>query len=183
MAQAGGPPNSYDSNGALNVVSHGHTDSSTVRLDVTGLTADTRYVLVDLSDTSGWPHSHTGYVHLDNVSIDVDPDNSAAYTIHLAYLSEIDGTDAQRHDVESWSGKRKAAQVIRDYRSYDPNGPHCLPARTLTPVVTDTGFNTGVSLATPNGNVTPADGDLVLFVEVDAGTIDLSIRVGYHTHA
>ena len=178
-----------NSDGHLDVVQHTHPDTGAVHFHIDGLTTGTtRYILVDLSDTTNYPHVNTTYAHLEWLQIEVDGTNAAEYKVYIGFLENVDATDGDRYIVKHVSGSRTAGQSIRMFDNFAPNGHRMRSESTATHMISlnDTNYQTDVNLPStldPSTSDTPSgSGDVILEIVVSAGTIDASIDLSYHSH-
>jgi len=177
-----------NSEGRLDVVQHQHPDGGHIYFrDDISVTTD--YILIDLSDTTNYPHNSTNHIHTENISVVIDATNTADYVVELGFLENVDGTDGDFIEIFTFSGTKQAGNNQAFEISQAPNGARLISSRFTSAVMSlnDVAFQTDVNLAstldpatadTPSGN-----GDMVIRVTINAGSIDLSIAVGYHSHA
>lgn len=178
-----------DDDGRLAVTPHSHHNNGTIHMHVDGLTTGTtRYILVDISNTTDYPHTNTDFVHLEWFDIEVDGNTSANYTVNLGFLENVDATNGDRTIVKHWSGSRTVGQSIRALFDPIPNAPkmHSDYVTTHEVSLNDINYQTDVNMATtldPTTADTPSgNGDVVLEIIVTAGTVDIAISASYHTH-
>jgi len=153
------------------------------------VTADTSFILIDISDTVNYPHSETGYVHVDwfEVQVDASTTPAADYKINLGYLDNVDATNGDLTIFKHWSGSRTTGLQLLEVFSMYPNGWRCRSesiashAEIVDSIVYQTDVNLPSTLSPATPDTPSGDGDVVLFVEVAAGTIDVSFEIGYHT--
>jgi hypothetical protein len=140
-------------------------------------------MLIDLSDTTNWPHTGTDHIHLRWLSINITPDASYLGDIRLGFLSAVDATDGDFNDI--WNIKMsKKSDVLTETVLFASEGIHCELADWFGPTLANsTLFQTDVNLGGPDGATSypSGAGDLVLLVEVAAGTVEVSISLGYET--
>jgi hypothetical protein len=177
-------------NGHLSVITHGHEDSGVAHFHIEGLTAATyRYILVDRSDTTNYPHDNDLELHVEWLQLEVDANNTAEYDLQFGFLENVDDTNGDRYVWEFVSGNKTAGNSIRIYKYYGPSGPIMASERLATGFISlnDTNYQTDVNLPstldpatsdTPSGN-----GDIILEAVVSAGEITLHVTIGYHSHA
>lgn len=184
-----GPDGNYqgvDSLGHADIIAHAHSEGGHISFERDiSLTQD--FVLIDISDTTNYPHSNTGWVHLANMIINIDATADADYTLDLGFLEDIDGTNADFHSVYRVSGTKKAGVNHDISIVQNPEAPKLEKTRFLGKVTSDvTAFNTGTNLATTRDPSTadtpPGQGDMVLRATRVAGSLSLTVLVGYHTH-
>ena len=179
-----------NSEGRADVVQHAHPNNSWLQADfdlATPLTQD--FIIIDLSDTTNYPHVNTGYIHIDYFSITVDAATNADYIINFGYLENVDGTNGDFYEIFHFSGSKTVGNQLQSEKNFAPNGPKLRSASVVTSdkSLNDVAFQTDVNLAstldvttadTPSGN-----GDLVMRVVLTGGVIDIEVALGYHTHA
>lgn len=188
------PSPTIDSNGHLDVVQHAHPDTVLVHADiaVTGGT-DIDLILIDLSDTSGFKHSNTGYVHIETIGINIDADTNAAWICRLGFLENVDATDGDFYEVTHIEGTKSTGQNIDFIRTLNPSGARMSSSYVTTSDIdaNDVTFQTDVNLPSaidPTTSDTPSgSGDVVLRIDAGAGgantNFTVNIAVAYHTHA
>lgn len=177
--------------GRQNVVQHAHPDSGQIHVDVTALTTANnpeRYLVIDLSNTTGYPHNSTGHIHVEWVEVQVDSNNIGAYDLTLGFLADVDSTGGDRYAVKKWSGDKTAGNQLADFVNIAPGGWRMRTQNIATSniVLASTNYQTDVPIPTTlnpsSASVAPGSGDVVLEVDLTAGTIDLSFEIGYHSH-
>ena len=181
---------SFVEHGSLSVVQHAHEDNGVAHFYVTGLTAATyNYILIDLSDTTNYPHDNTSEIHIDWLKYEIDSDVSGDYLISWGVLDSVDATDGDYYVFEHVSGSRTAGNSITDFYEYGGAGPEVTVSKLATghSSLNDVAFQTDVDLPStlsPAAADTPSgDGDLAQRITVNAGTIDVVVTIGYHTHS
>ena len=171
----------------------------TAVLGAEGVAASTAYVLVDLSDTTNFPHAGTTELHLKWLSLNTEKATDGAYDIFVGVITEVDATNGTadwihvfhlEHVNNSTDSTDRYSAVI-DFTGGGgmEQGINCnITGGALTYVVTNqqqaghTNWQTDVDLASPVGTTTnPGPGDLVVWVEevAGSGTIDFSITAQY----
>jgi hypothetical protein len=162
----------------------GYHDVDYIHLDAEDVATETAFMLVDLSDTTNWPHGETGHLHIDVVDIMFNPDESFGGDIQLGFLANVDADNGDLHVLHTWHFDLDRATMM-DHLSWQFIQPAAQTAHTFGPIVADsTLFQTDVNLQGPDGAVSypSGDGDLVMRIARAAGTIDVSITVGYVSH-
>jgi len=190
------PAPTIDSNGRLDVVQHAHPDSTHVHLDFTagGTGTSVDLIMVDLSDTTNWHHTHTGAVHIEELYVEVDAQVNADYDIILGFLKNVGATDGDFYELTHVAGSKTAGQQKNVSRKFYPNGPYCSSNKVVTSDITlnDTSFNTATNMKTvrdpATANTPPADGDLVLRIMDNGGggantNFTVEVNFSYHSHA
>lgn len=154
-----------------------------IHLDVQNCQTDTAFMLVDLSDTTNWPHTDTHHLHLDTVDIHFNPGDSFTGDIQLGFLSDVDASNGDLHVAHVWHFERDRVTMM-DQLSWEAIQVSMQAAHWFGPIVADNLlFRTGENLQGPDGNTSypSGDGDLVLRVNRTAGAIDLGITAAYNT--
>lgn len=181
---------SVNSEGRMDVVQHSHPYNGWIQADfdlAASLTQD--FIILDISDTTNYPHDDTGYIHIEYFAITIDAATNAAYTIEFGYLENVDGTDGDFHEVFHFSGTKSTGNQLLVDKSFAPNGPQLTSARAVSSdkSLNDTAFQTDVNLAStldPSTADTPSgDRDMVMRVVLTGGDINVSVNMSYHTHA
>jgi hypothetical protein len=179
-----------NSEGRADTVAHSHPDTVVAHFSSGPITATQNYILVDISDTTNYKHVNTGFLHWEWLRIFSEVSANANYKVEVGYLSNVDATNGDFSVLYIAKGDNVVGRVVNEFLPYAPAGPRASDtyAVTSTRYVDDTAFQTDVNLrstidptgtaATPSGN-----GDLAIRITVTAGTVDLSVNLGYHSHA
>lgn len=176
-------------NQALTTVAHAHPDSGNFHFEVDLSAGTTRYIMIDLSDTTLWPHDNTTLIHIDWIDIHIDSDNTGDYVISQIFLDNVDATDGDAYTFHKSSGDKTAGNNIDEEMQLAPDGWILLPERLATSVTSlnDTNYQTDVNMATLLDPATvdtpPGSGDYILEAVVNAGNIRIVVSGGYHTHS
>ena len=182
-----GDTQGVDTLGHADVVAHAHAEGGHI-LFKKSFTASEDVILIDISDTTNYPHSNTLWLHTANLVLNVDASNTADYVLEIGFLENVDGTNGDFHEVLSISGTRAAGNSINLDISQNPEAPKLKSGGFLGPItLNDTAFQTDVNLRStldPTGaTATPSgDGDMVMRVTRTAGDFTVSLLVGYHSH-
>lgn len=164
-------------------LAQGFADTDIVHFDIQNVQAQTAYMIVDLSDTTNWPHTKTGYITIEYLILEVDPDSSYAGEVKLGFLSNVDVDNGDFHQIIDIDMARQSALLVETI-DFGSHGMDLEKAHWFGPTTADsTLFQTDTSLKGPDGNTSyPAgDGDLVLIIERTAGAVDVSLTIGYET--
>ena len=163
----------------------GFTDTAIVHADVMNIQAQKAVMLIDLSDTTNWPHTNTEHIVIEYIIVEVDPDGSYVGEVKFGFLSNVNATNGDFHQVIDVDMARKADLLVETLDF----GSHGLDLRTnhwFGPTTADSLlFQTDVNLLGPDGNTSypSGDGDFVLLIERTAGAVDVSLTIGYETVA
>ena len=176
-------------NQALTTVNHAHADSSTFHFQVDLSAGTARYIMLDLSDTTNWPHDNTTLIHIDWVDIHIDSDNSGDYVVSSIFLDNVDATDGDAYTFHISSGDKTAGNNLDEEMMLKPDGWILLPERIATSTISlnDVNYQTDVNMATlldpTTTDTPPGTGDYILEALVNAGNIRVIIDGAYHTHS
>ena len=177
-----------DENGNANIVQHAHPDSSTISFSKEGIVADQDFILIDLSDLVNYKHKNLGLIHIESIFIITESSTIAQYDLEFGFLDNVDSVNGDFHSILNIPASRQTGNQMRILYESHPNMVKCSPDFYLTSRVfaDDVSFQDDLNLAStldPTTLNTPSgDGDLILMVRVDAGTVDISVNISYHTH-
>lgn len=163
----------------------GFTETTTIHLDAQSIAAQTAFMLIDLSDTTNWPHSLTGHINIEYIVLEVDPDASYLGEVKLGFLSNVDATNGDFNQILDMDMAKKSDFLV-EIVDFGSHGLDCETSHHFGPITADSIlFQTDVNLAGPSGATSypSGDGDLVMLVERSAGTVDVSITLGYEAVA
>ena len=174
--------------GHLAITPHAHPEGGHILFKKT-FSASEDVILIDLSDTTNYPHDYAAWIHTSNIIMSIDASALAEYVIQLGFLDNVDDTNGDFHEVFSIDGSKKAGNSHFVTISTSPESPRFLSSKFVGPVEVDqTSFQTDVNLrstldptgaaATSSGN-----GDMAMRVTHTAGTYAVSIAIGYHSHS
>lgn len=178
-----------DENGRIAVVQHAHPDTGAIHFHIDGLTVGTyRFILIDISDITNYPHANTTYAHVEWVEIQVDSNNTGAYSVSLGFLENVNGDNGDRYIIKHWSGSKTVGNQLLIFEHMVPAGWRMQSGRILTHAISvnDANYQTDVNLPSsidPSAPDTPSgDGDVITEIIVTAGEINIAIDIGYHSH-
>ena len=174
----------HDNRKSQSVVS-GFTDTHTIHADYMGTTVTTAFMLIDLSNTVNWTHTHTDHISLEYLILEVDPDANYLGEVKLGFLTNVDATNGDFNQIIDIDMARKSDLIV-EVINFGSHGFDCTVGQHFGPIVANsTLIQTDVSLEGPDGATSypPGDGDLLLLVEHTAGEVDVSITIGYETIA
>lgn len=177
-----------DGKGRGDVVQHSHPDNGVISFTSDSISATTRFILIDISDTTNYPHTGTTYIHLEDIYILIDTSSSADYELRIGFLENVDDTNGDFYSVYNIKGDKKTGQNKEVYLPVYPNGPRMRSSSLASSTISlnDTNYQTDVNLAStldPGTADTPSgSGDLVLEVIVNAGDLFVNINMSYHSH-
>jgi len=156
----------------------------TLRYSITANTASTSTILIDLSDTTNYPHKRTTSIDISHINISLDKASTSSGTLKIGVITAISATNA---DVSFFSGidfanatetyiERKEDIVPSTIRTLVKGGSVSFILTNDTSLA-DTAFQTDVLLDTAaGGTANPAIGDIVVQV-TRTGTELLSFNI------
>lgn len=159
------------------------SDVQVVHMDVEDIALTTGYMIIDLSDTTNWPHVNTDHIDLLYVFVDIDPDATFQGEVSLGFLENVDGTNGDFHTILDFHLDKKAEpiEVFANLGFYEMalETAHWFGPTTAN----DETWQTDVNLLGPDGNTSypSGDGDLVMLVTRTAGEVSLGVTIGYRT--
>jgi hypothetical protein len=159
---------------------------------LTGIQASTWAVLIDLSDTTNFPHDNTGRIDISQISMQVDRGSNSVGLMQIGVVTRVDGVNG---DVSTFGALRfennSDTHVVRDV-NLSPSQIKCGVADGITSsmitnaaILNDTGLQTDVALGSPRGaaTVNPSVGDIVIkFTHTSGGAWTGAAGVLYHSH-
>jgi len=184
-----GATQGVDSLGHADVIRHAHEEGGMINFASGDISASQDFQLIDLSDTTNYPHTNTSWAHIAWINVDIDSDNSGDYTIEFGFLDSVDGTNGDFYPFGKISGSKTAGNSKTGFWAMLPEGPKCRVESVAASNVSlnDVAFQTDVNLATtlsPGATASPSgNGDIVMRVVRNAGTIVINVQLYYHTHA
>jgi len=158
----------------------GKADVEVVHIDV-DVSTTTAFMIVDLSDTTNWPHSKTGHLDIAHLTINVDPAINFAGDIELGFLSDVNATNGDFHGIMEFHLDKKTDPFTYGL-NFGAFGMDLELAHWFGPTDADsTLFQTDVDLAGPDGNTSfpSGNGDLVMIVTVAATSVAVGLTIGY----
>ncbi len=170
----------------LNVSTHSNHDGTSVSFGVAGVATTTGYVLIDLSDSTNYPHTETGRVDIDWIIVDYLGDNSCVGSIEVGFVASITSSNADWHSLaKAHLDKKETERPIQI--NFNPQHIVCSTAEHLSGGTMfhndDTTFQDDTALTATYATATPAVGDLICKVTLSAGSVGFAISIGYHTQA
>ncbi len=164
----------------------GHVDIEVVHIDVDqSATSTTGYMVIDLSDTTNWPHATTGHIDIAYIKINVNPTATFVGDIELGFLTNVDGTNGDFNGIMEWHLDKKQ-DSINEFMNFGAFEMSLESAHWFGPIdANETIWQTDVDLAGPDGNASfpSGAGDLVMKVTATTSDVAVGLTVGYRTHA
>ena len=165
-----------------------HKEVFHVHLDAQAIAVDQGFMLIDLSDTTNWPHTNTGHIVLEQIIVNISLSATPAFIgeVEFGFLSNVDATDGDLNVV---------GKFHLDRGSIGPGGPFDFSIygmdleldKWFGPTNTnDVTWQTDVNLFGPDGATSypSGDGDFVMHItNITAGTIDVGVTAFYSTRS
>jgi hypothetical protein len=176
-----------DSNGRAEITQHAHADQGNLHFDVV-LSEGGEFILIDLSDTNNYPHSNLNYIHLEWLRVQIDAGAGANYELEFGFLENVDENNSNLYIFEHIKGTQQTGTSKELFFNYYPNGGQLRSQKLVThdARIDDETFqndqNNKSTLNPSTANVAPGNGDFVLLVTRNAGTIDVVVGASYHSH-
>ena len=176
---------SYEGEKSLKVV-QGRGSRFTVHLDAAAVAATQGFMLVDLSDSTNWPHTNTGHIVLYDVIINIATSTTPSFVgyIDFGFLSAVDDTNGDLNSIGTLHMARGTPPPGGQYSF--PNGMDLELGEWFGPTTANSVvWQTDVNLDGPDGATSypSGAGDFVMLVTVTAGTVDVGVTVVYKTVA
>lgn len=167
--------------------------TSLASLSVEAIAASTAYVLVDLSDTAGFPHGDTNYLVLESLMAHFEKASDGVYDVWVGVITEVDATNGTAAWLHTFhlEAVGNATDSTDRFAQVVPFGGLSLTVNAaadgLEQVVGPTqaghtNWQTDTTLTNPTGvAVAPAVGDLVVWAEEvsGTGTLDMYLSALY----
>lgn len=154
-----------------------------VHLCVSDIDVTTGFVLIDLSDTTNFPHSNSTNLCIIGYQISINPDINFVGQILIGFLENVDATNGDFKPLLCWKLEKRSTNIT-DGLVF--NSPICvIPSNFLVPGnIDDTTWQTDTALASPLDNTAPyttapGDGDLVMKVVRTAGEVNIGVTIKY----
>lgn len=159
------------------------TPRYTVNLDKEALSASESFILIDLSDSTNFPHTEISFIKIYQIIINLNGDTSFRGDLEIGFIEEVDATDATTHNLLTIHHDQQSDDHSQVIKFDDPLKLAVSNHLTNNKNTTNTNFQTDVSLDSPYGDTSsPAGpGDMYLQFTRTAGTADISITVIYDT--
>lgn len=164
-----------------------------LKYHINGLTTSTSTVLIDLSDTTNFPHKYTGAINIANISVQVDKLDTSSGTIKIGVVTRVDVSSADvKYFYEASYNNTVAASFLNEVTRFTNtagfffrtkvnsanNTPYIISNDTSNTAI----FQTDVQLPSPNGNILPGKGDIVLsFTNNGSGATRFVIDLLYNS--
>jgi len=176
---------SVNDEGHQDIVTHSDHRGDSISFGKEGIAATTGYVLIDLNDIVNYPHVYVHHIGIDWIILAGLADSSAVGHYDIGFINRIDGVNSDWYSVLHGHFDKKE-QKFKAALNFTPQSLVCIPDKHLSggvmKLTNDATFNNGGTVEGVYGNPTPAVGDIVLKVAVSAGSGNLAVVIGYHSH-
>lgn len=156
-----------------------------------GVSADVYAVMVDLSDTTNYPHNQTGSINIDHFTVSVNFTTGTAQAgVKLGVITRIDETNADIYYlISDVVGVQNANDTQLISHTYQPSSVTFKTTEgNINGAVTNnvelavSAVNTGATLTSSRGaSITPAVGDIILKLDYFADNFNAEISILYHS--
>ena len=179
------------------IFDYGVDKQSYLKYDLSVAVTSTATVLIDLSDTTNWPHNDTGYVRIGGLRIDIDKAAASTTTVKLGVVNFINPStgsitwfyeksnllnvsNTEIMPMEIFFPLSIGCKVSPNNGATDGDTPFIFSNDTTSG---DTTYQTDVYLPSPNGNVYPGLGDIILYVSKPGASTSatVSVEIFYYT--
>jgi len=165
----------------------GHVDIEVVHIDVeVSATATTAFMLIDLSDTTNWPHSSTGHIDIAYWMFNVNPTSTFVGDIDIGFLSAVDGDNGDFNGVFEIHMDKKQ-DSITEMMNFGAFEMSLELAHWFGPTIANsTLFQTsGANIVGPDGSTSHPSGagDLAMIVTATTSDVAVGLTIGYRTHS
>jgi len=167
-------------------------DYNTAVYATSALTTSTAAVVVDLSDTSGYPHRLDGQVNVAGVRLDVYKAASSSGTIKVGVVTRVNATSGDVKWFYTFNFSQDAAGTKYTDTFITPDAPIRAQVKSdgTTPNIvsnnittSSTTYQNDVVLPTSsNSNVAPGVGDIVVdLTNSGSGAVNFTLGLNYYT--
>lgn len=165
----------------------GYQPTYAAHLSVTAASGTVGYMLIDLSDTTNWPHTNTAHIIIKHVIVQSSQSTSPAFLGDLlfGFLGNVDATNGDFYQIGILHGDRGTSLGSGNF-DFSIVGLGLETDEWIGPTIAnDTTWQTDVNLIGPDGATThPAgNGDFVCKLVSTAGTLSFGVTVIYTTAA
>lgn len=159
-------------------VTPGETELYTIAFATGTKTADYYLMLVDLDDSaSRYPHAPVDNTHVEIVSISTSINADATYAgdVSYGYLSHVTDFNSVMHTFDHIPYDGFGASSTRLYGDYMFHPIDCRSSETMGFQTTVGGFSSAANIPTTSvASLKTGNGDAVLYIDVDAGSVSVS---------
>jgi len=175
------------SDGEVAVTSTERERNNSIHYVNLAIAADEYSILVDLSDTTNFPHDQTGRIDISLIKIEIEKSaTNVIGEVLIGVITRIDGTDADIDYLTGIKFLKAGDQLIQGNINYAPSQLKFAAGRYLTnqTEAAVAAVNTGASLDSAFGSISPGLGDIVIKqAYTSGGNYDFDIEIMYHSEA
>lgn len=161
-----------------------------VSYKITSVSVTTYYCLVDLSNTTTWPHDSTGRIDVSGYRVEMDR-NTFNGSVAVGVVTAISGSNCTVTYFREWLVDSSTGGIYSHHEIDTPNqtklnqSDGILTRYFSNNAETTTSVTTASTLASPSGStVTPAVGDILLRISRTSGTLSqLNFKLFYHSES
>jgi hypothetical protein len=149
-------------------------------------------ILIDLSDTTNFPHNGTNRIDLSHVKVVAELAANSVGAVKLGVITAITATNADMSWVYIVPFEKSASRRILSLINFSPSQLKLgVDGGALQFIITNnfstsvTAVNSATNLNSPRGTstVTPAVGDVIIQYKHDSGSAwDALVSTFYHSH-
>lgn len=146
--------------------------------------ANAAYMLIDLDNTSVWPHTATGAMRVQVIEVNLVPSPAFSGSVHIGVVTAAGMTSGSMEEMKSWwfSGNSDPITEFCNFYPYEAVGqPPRWLGMDISGAVVLNHCNELPGPPTVTSTYNPAVGDLVMFIAVGGGSIDVAVSVVYYT--
>lgn len=165
-----------------------------VELAVDGIAADTGYQVIDLSDTTNFPHGRTDRLIVKAIQFDgtISDTGGGEFVVYVGVVTECDSTDGSMTALRKWDVKPIGGAHTYHEQQWPFAGVDCKVVSGAlqffagnSTVADNAAWKNDAGIQNINGTAAgnPGVGDLVAYVDevVNGSTLRLRIGVAYDT--
>ena len=161
----------------------GEMELYTIAFTTAAKTADYYLILVDLDDSDNrFSHAGVDGTHVEIISIGttINANNAFVGDVSYGYLSNVSDANAVLHTFEHIPFNAYLNIFSRLYSDFTYHPIDCRTAETMGFQTTVHGLRSGINLPTTSvASLETGNGDVVLYIDVDAGNIIMSGTIQY----
>ena len=159
---------------------------SYVHFKTLDVTTNQFFKIIDLSDTTNYPHEFANVVNLEFIQVQVDAESLSEFEVCLGYMSDVDGSSGTFNCFKSWQETKAVGTSFSESLYWQHPGLTIDSTHILTKDITISSSLS--SAATPLSTLYPAgdavgfgNGDLVIAIIMSAGSVNLTVEGLYYT--
>ena len=159
----------------------------TTHICMDDITENTAAILVDLSDTTNFPHVKSdGDIYLMGYQVSLSPDTNYKGGVGLGFLKNVNGSNGDFHTVFCWQFQGQASGNVNDGEWFGREmairckSDYFLVSGNLN----DASFQTDLAIPSPYDITDPyttvsGDGDIAIKITRTAGSIYVGVTIHY----